>query len=82
MQAHVPGCRLTDTLGRPLLTPDMSVQGTEQILGRTVIPAPASALPHGTKTLVDPRTIYVAIDLTRYMRVLLESFAQYEQTGV
>ena len=73
---------MTDTLGRPLLSPDITVQGAEQILGRTVIPAPAGALPHGTAMLVDPRTIYVAIDLTGYMRILLETYAANDQTGL
>lgn len=74
--------KLTDTLGRPLLTPDLTMQGAEQILGRTVIPAPAGALPHGTALLVDPATIWVAIDLTGYVRVLLETYAAYDQTGL
>jgi hypothetical protein len=74
--------KLTDTLGRPLLSPDLTMQGAEQILGRTVIPAPAGALPHGTALLVDPRTIYVAIDLVGYMRVLLETYAANDQTGL
>jgi predicted phage gp36 major capsid-like protein len=74
--------KLTDTLGRPLLTPDLSVQGAEQILGRTVIPAPAGALPHGTAMLVDPRTVHIAIDLVGYVRILLETFAQNDQIGL
>jgi HK97 family phage major capsid protein len=51
-------------------------------LGRTVIPATSSAMPHGTAMLVDPRTIYVAMDLTGYMRVLLETYAANDQTGL
>jgi hypothetical protein len=74
--------KMVDTLGRPILTPDTTQQGAEMILGRTVIPAPAGALPHGTAMLVDPQTIYVAIDLTGYMRVLLETYAAYDQTGL
>ena len=74
--------KLKDTLGRPLLSPDLTMQGAEQILGRTVIPAPAGALPHGTALLIDPRTIYVAIDLTGYMRILLETYAAFDQTGL
>jgi HK97 family phage major capsid protein len=74
--------KLKDTLGRPRLSPDTTVQGAEQILGRTVLPATSSAMPHGTATLVDPRTIYVAIDLTGYMRVLLETWAAFDQTGL
>jgi HK97 family phage major capsid protein len=72
--------KLKDTLGRPLLAPDLTVQGSEQLLGRTIIPAPAGRLPHGTALLVDPRTIYVAIDLTGYMRILIETYAANDQT--
>jgi hypothetical protein len=39
-------------------------------------------MPHGTAMLVDPRTIYVAIGLTGYMRVLLETYAANDQTGL
>jgi Phage capsid family len=74
--------KLKDTLGRPLLSPDTTIQGAEMILGRTVIPAAAGALPHGTALLVDPRTIHVAIDLVGYMRILLETFAQNDQIGL
>jgi hypothetical protein len=33
-------------------------------------------------SLVDPRTIYVAIDHTGYMRVLLETYAANDRTGL
>ena len=39
-------------------------------------------MPHGTAMLVDPRTIYVAIDLTGYVRVLFETYASNDQTGL
>lgn len=58
------------------------MQGAEQILRRTVLPARAGALPHGTALLVDPRAIYVAVDLVGYMRVLLETYAANDQTGL
>jgi hypothetical protein len=74
--------KIKDTLGRPLLSPDTTVQGAEQILGRTVIPAPAGALPHGTALLVDPRTIHIAVDLVGYVRILLETYAANDQTGL
>jgi HK97 family phage major capsid protein len=74
--------KLKDSQGHPLLSPDTTIQGAEQILGRTVIPATSSALGHGVAMLVDPRTIYVAIDLVGYMRVLLETYAAYDQTGL
>lgn len=73
--------KLKDSQGHPLLSPDTTIQGAEQILGRTVIPATSSAMPHGAAMLVDPRTIYVAIDLTGYMRILLETYAANDQTG-
>ena len=74
--------KIKDTLGRPLLSPDTTVQGAEQILGRTVIPAPAGALPHGTAMLVDPRTIHVAVDVEGYIRILLETYAANDQVGL
>ena len=74
--------KLKDSQGHPLLSPDTTVQGAEQILGRTVIPAPAGAVPHGCAMLVDPSTIYVAVDLTGYMRILLETYAANDQTGL
>ncbi len=74
--------KLTDTLGRSLLSPDLTVQGAEQILGRTVVPAPAGTLPNATALLVDPRTVFVAIDLVGYMRILLETYAANDQTGL
>jgi HK97 family phage major capsid protein len=74
--------RLKDSQGHPLLQPDTTQQGADMILGRTVIPAPATSLPHGTAMLVDPRTVYVATDLTGYMRLLLETYAANDQTGL
>jgi Phage capsid family len=74
--------KLKDSQGHPLLSPDTTVQGAEMILGRTVIPAPAGALPHGTAMLIDPRTIHVAIDLVGYVRILLETYAANDQTGL
>ncbi len=74
--------KLKDTQGHPLLSPDTTVQGAEQILGRTVIPAPAGAIPHGAALLVDPATICVGVDLTGYMRILLETYAANDQTGL
>ncbi len=73
---------LKDSLVRPLLSPDLTVQGAEQILGRTVIPCPAETLPVGTILLVDPATVYVGIDLTGYMRILLETYAATDETGL
>ena len=66
--------KLKDTMGHPLLSPDTTVQGAEMILGRTVLPAPSAALPHGVAMLVDPRTIHVAVDVAGYMRIALEAF--------
>ena len=74
--------KLKDSQGHPLLSPDTTIKGAEQILGRTVIPATSSALGHGVAMLVDPRTIFVAIDLTGYMRILLETYAANDQTGL
>jgi HK97 family phage major capsid protein len=73
---------LKDSQGHPLLSPDTTVHGAEQIVGRTVIPATSSAMPHGTAMLVERRAIYVAIDLTGYMRILLETYAANDQTGL
>lgn len=74
--------KLKDTQGHPLLSPDTTVQGAEMILGRTVLPAPTAALPHGVAMLVDPRTIHVAVDLTGYMRIALEAFIANDQVGL
>jgi hypothetical protein len=74
--------KLKDSQGHPLLEPDTTQQGADMILGRTVIPAPSAALPHGTALLVDPRTIHVAVDLSGQVQILLETYAGSDQTGL
>ena len=74
--------KLKDTQGHPLLSPDTTQQGAEMILGRTVLPAPTAALPHGVAMLVDPRTIHVAVDLMGYLRIALEAFISNDQVGL
>ncbi|MGP8160421.1 MAG: phage major capsid protein [Candidatus Dormibacteria bacterium] len=74
--------KLKDSLGHPLLSPDTTIQGAEMILGRTVLPAPSAALPHGVAMLVDPRTIHVAVDVAGYMRIALEAFIANDQVGL
>jgi hypothetical protein len=74
--------KLKDTLGRPLLSPDTTVQGADAILGRTVIPAPSAALPHGCALLLDPTTIHVAVDLIGYMKIALEAFISTDSIGL
>jgi hypothetical protein len=72
--------KMKTTQGLPLLEPDLSQAGGDLILGRDVISAPQ--MPVGDVLLIDPRTIAVASDVSAYARLLTETYAAWDQTGL
>jgi hypothetical protein len=74
--------KLTDTLGRPLLQPDLTQQGMEMLLGRSVIPCPGGSLPHGVAILIDPAVVHVVADITGTIKLALEAFIQQDMVGL
>jgi|GEM_PF-5908559 len=74
--------KLTDTLGRPLLQPDLTQQGAEMLLGRTIMPAPGGSLPHGTALLIDGRVVHCAVDISGYLKLALEAFIAQDEVGI
>jgi hypothetical protein len=74
--------KLTDTLGRPLLQPDLTQQGAEMLLGRTILPAPGGSLPHGTALLIDGACVHIAVDIAGYIKLALEAFIAQDEVGL
>jgi hypothetical protein len=72
--------KLKTTQGLPLLSPNMAERGGSVILNLEVVSAPQ--MPVGTLLLVDPRTIAAASDVNAYARVLTETYAANDQTGI
>jgi HK97 family phage major capsid protein len=72
--------KIRDTLGHPLLAPNPAQVGGDMLLGRPVVPTPHMTL--GTAVLIDPASVHVGVDLDGRADLLMERYAEYDQTGL